>query len=146
MTPAPNLTAPRLTQWPRDIPLSTKVPAFLGAVAELLWLDVCSFLGFRVLYRAVARVGLADSAVSYDALALIRVAMRDACVFYVRQVNCLQRSAAVTRMLRRRGLAAKLVIGCQPQPVALHAWVELDGVVVWDHLSQISHYRVLDRI
>jgi len=42
--------------------------------------------------------------------------------------RCLVRSLVLMRLLSRRGLAAKLVIGARPQPEFLaHAWVEYGG-------------------
>lgn len=68
-----------------------------------------------------------------------------ACVFYVKRVLCLQRSAAATVLLRRCGWNAKLSIGAQVFPFKSHAWVEVDGRVVNDkpHVQQI--YSVLER-
>jgi hypothetical protein len=42
--------------------------------------------------------------------------------------RCLVRSLVLTRLLARRGIPAKLVIGARTAPTFLaHAWVELDG-------------------
>jgi hypothetical protein len=42
--------------------------------------------------------------------------------------RCLARSLVLTRLLARRGLSAKLVIGARAAPEFLaHAWVEYDG-------------------
>jgi Transglutaminase-like superfamily len=42
--------------------------------------------------------------------------------------RCLARSLVLTRLLARRGIPAKLVIGAQAAPDFLaHAWVEYDG-------------------
>ena len=42
--------------------------------------------------------------------------------------RCLARSLVLTRLLARRGIPAKLVIGAQAAPEFLaHAWVECDG-------------------
>jgi hypothetical protein len=42
--------------------------------------------------------------------------------------RCLARSLVLTRLLARRGISAKLVIGAQAAPDFLaHAWVECDG-------------------
>jgi hypothetical protein len=71
--------------------------------------------------------------------------MRTACLYYFKPAMCLQRSAVVTRLLRRRGIAAQLVIGCLPAPIASHAWVEVAGQVVSDHRPGLEHYRVIDR-
>jgi hypothetical protein len=141
----------RIMPWPSNIPLRVRVLAFLTAVFELVWMDLCKHAGYRILRGAVSRVRVADRPVTearlpIDALTLVRVAVRDACVFYVKPVRCLQRSAAVTRMLRRRGIPAQLVIGHRTVPVLSHAWVEIDGEIVWDSLPGISHFRVIDRI
>ncbi len=138
--------SPRLTRWPRNIPLSTRAAAFLAAVTELIWLDLCALRGFRFVRAVVSAEPVAPKPVPYDAVTLVRVAMRDACLFYVKPVHCLQGSAAVTRMLRRRGVPAQLVIGCQAMPIGLHAWVELDGKVLWQGGSGLKFFRTVDRI
>jgi hypothetical protein len=119
---------------------------FFVAFAELIWLDVCRYFGFRILRRSVARTRVAASRPAYDALDLVRLAVRDACVLYPKPVHCLQRSAVVTRMLRRRGIDAQLVIGCQPRPLTSHAWVEVGTEIVWDRVILMEHYQVMDRV
>ena len=43
--------------------------------------------------------------------------------------RCLRRSLVLTRLLARRGIPGRLVIGARTRPEFLaHAWVELDGV------------------
>src|ERR1043165_29140 len=100
------LTPPRLAAWPRDSSLLVRIGGFVEALAQFIWLDLSRISGFRQLHTVVARTGTSPRAVDYDALALVRAAVRDACVFYPKRVLCLQRSAAVTCMLRRRGLPA----------------------------------------
>ena len=51
--------------------------------------------------------------------------------FYWKPVLCLQRAACTVRLLRRYGIFAKLVIGYRPSPFFSHAWVEVDGRVVY---------------
>jgi Transglutaminase-like superfamily len=68
-----------------------------------------------------------------------------ACVFYFKEVLCLQRSAATTLLLRHHGIPAEMVIGAQVLPFRSHAWVELDGVVVNDKPYMLDIYRVLER-
>jgi hypothetical protein len=138
----------RIIPWPSNIPLRVRVLAFLSAEFELMWMDICKFAGYRILRDAVRRVPVSarPASADVDALMLVRIAVRDACVFYVKPVRCLQRSAAVTRMLRRRGLPAQLIVGHRAVPVLSHAWVEVDGEIVWDSLPGISHFRIIDRI
>ncbi len=68
-----------------------------------------------------------------------------ACVFYFKQVLCLQRSAATTILLRRFGWPAEMVIGAQILPFRSHAWVEVEGVVVNDKPYMRDLYHVLER-
>ena len=43
--------------------------------------------------------------------------------------RCLVRSLVLTRMLARRGIPSRLVIGVEPGPdFSAHAWVEADGL------------------
>jgi hypothetical protein len=68
-----------------------------------------------------------------------------ACVWYWKQVLCLQRSAATVFLLREFGIEAQLVIGAQLMPFQAHAWVEVDGRAVNDHSYTNEMYAVLDR-
>jgi Transglutaminase-like superfamily len=68
-----------------------------------------------------------------------------ACVFHVKPVLCLQRSAAATVLLRRCGWDARLSIGAQVFPFKSHAWVEVDGRVVNDKPYVQQIYSVLER-
>ena len=51
--------------------------------------------------------------------------------FYWKPVLCLQRAVCTVRLLRRHGLHARLVIGYRPSPFFSHAWVEVDGRVLY---------------
>lgn len=51
--------------------------------------------------------------------------------FYWKPVLCLQRAVCTVRLLRRYGIVARLVIGYRPSPFFSHAWVEVDGRVVY---------------
>lgn len=51
--------------------------------------------------------------------------------FYWKPVLCLQRAACTVRLLRRHGIYGRLVIGYRPSPFFSHAWVEVDGRVVY---------------
>jgi Transglutaminase-like superfamily len=73
-------------------------------------------------------------------------AINTACVLYFKQVECLQRSAALVCLLRQLGTPAELVIGAQQLPFRAHAWVEVNGVVVNDSAPSVQLYGVLDRL
>lgn len=51
--------------------------------------------------------------------------------FYWKPVLCLQRAVCTVRLLRRHGIQARLVIGYRPSPFFSHAWVEVNGRVVY---------------
>lgn len=57
-------------------------------------------------------------------------AFETACCLYWKRVWCLQRSVCLTRVLRARGIGARLVIGYRSRPFMAHAWVEAGGLVV----------------
>lgn len=54
-----------------------------------------------------------------------------AACFYWKPVLCLQRAVCTVRLLRKHGIHARLVIGYRPSPFFSHAWVEVDGRVVY---------------
>ena len=62
---------------------------------------------------------------------LISDAVLLATCFYWKPVLCLQRAVCTVRLLRRHGIYARLVIGYRPSPFFSHAWVEVDGRVVY---------------
>jgi hypothetical protein len=95
-----------------------------------------------LLRKSGVQVAKARSARSVDDLCH---AMDLACVFYLHNVLCLQRSAATTLLLRRHGHKAEMVIGAQMLPFRSHAWVEIDGVVVNDKPYMQEIYQVLER-
>jgi hypothetical protein len=68
-----------------------------------------------------------------------------ACVLYFKKVLCLQRSAVTTRILRRYGYDADMLIGAQVLPFRSHAWVEINKIVVNDKPYMREIYQVLER-
>jgi hypothetical protein len=68
-----------------------------------------------------------------------------ACVFYFKQVLCLQRSAVTAVSLRRNGWKAEMVIGARVRPFKSHAWVEIGRSVVNDKPYMLELYQELDR-
>ncbi len=71
-------------------------------------------------------------------------AMDLACVFYFKRVRCLQRSAAITILLKRYGRTARMVTGAQITPFEFHAWVEIGETVVNDKPYMREIYQVLE--
>lgn len=117
----------------------------VSAWVELLYIDLVGVFGFRALQRIVSRTELRATSAPPDTIAAVAHALDHACALYFKSALCLQRSAAVTRLLRRRGLPATLVIGCHLAPMRSHAWVEIGGEVVSDNVDGLEHYKILDR-
>lgn len=119
------------------------------AWSELLFMEFVGLLGFHAVKRSVTQTkSPVPSSATPASPALVEAivgAMTAACAFYFKRPECLQRSAVVTRMLRKRGVEADMVIGCHLPPLKAHAWVEIAGDVVSDDLDGLEHYRVLDR-
>lgn len=63
--------------------------------------------------------------------------------FYWKPVLCLQRAVCTVRLLRRHGIAARLMIGYRPSPFFSHAWVEVDGRVVYGSSAYQKRLRLL---
>jgi hypothetical protein len=62
---------------------------------------------------------------------------------YWKPVLCLQRAVCTVRVLRRHGIVARLVIGYRPSPFFSHAWVEVDGRVVYGSPAYQKRLRLL---
>jgi len=76
----------------------------------------------------------------------VRAMVDRAQMYYPKKAMCLQHSAVVTCLLRRRGVPAELVLAAQEFPPKGHAWSEVDGVVINDLQSVKNSHRVLKRI
>jgi hypothetical protein len=115
------------------------------AWVELLYIDLLLFVGFQTVQRNVSRTPTrTTSKTTVDVRKIVDAVVR-ASVWYFKPAKCLQRSAAVTRLLRRQGVPAQLVVGCHMAPMRAHAWVEVSGAVVSDGLHDLEHYMILDR-
>jgi hypothetical protein len=121
-------------------------PTFLEAYAMLLRFEFyLARRDFQGLYRRVRDYPIATQAPRPDAARRICSAIDLACVWYPKQVLCLERSAATTCLLRRYGIDAQLIMGAQRMPFKAHAWVEVDGQVINDKPYMREIYAVLDR-
>jgi hypothetical protein len=100
---------------------------------------------FESLYNEVRQCPIRNKRASPDAVERICSALDMACIWYCKEVLCLQRSAATTCVLRKYGVSANLVIGAQQMPFKAHAWVEVDGRVVNDKQYVNELYARLDQ-
>lgn len=117
------------------------------ALLALLLFDLVSLAGFKRTHALTHHMRVRGSErPAPGVVGHVCWCVDEACVWYWKRSYCLQRSTIVTWMLRRRGVAAELVIGYRPLPVDSHAWVEVDGIVVNDRPQYQRFYRVLERL
>ena len=119
---------------------------FLRAYFMLMQFDSdVSGNSFAALHEKVRKCAIAERVPTPFTVGQVCSAVDRACVWYRKEVLCLQRSAATTCLLRRHGVPAQLVIGAQQIPFKAHAWVEVDGRVVNDKPYMREMYQVLER-
>lgn len=100
---------------------------------------------FSTLYQEVHNTTRRNVATMPNGVERICTAVDLACIWYWKEVLCLQRSAATACLLKRYGFPAQMVLGVQQIPFRAHAWVEVDGRVVNDKPYTPSMYPELDR-
>lgn len=100
---------------------------------------------FAALHKRVYKSPTRRIARQSDAVGRVCDAVDFACMWYPKRSLCLQRSAALTCLLRRHGVPALMVIGVQKLPFKAHAWVEVDGRVINDKPYVREMYAILDR-
>jgi Transglutaminase-like superfamily len=120
--------------------------AVLQAYLKLIHFDFyLTRKDFAALYNKVRFFPVAGKPSRPDAVEQICATMDMACIWYWKEALCLQRSAALTCLLKQYGVPAQMVIGAQQMPFKAHAWVEVDGRVVNDKAYVTELYGVLDR-
>ena len=119
---------------------------FIYSLCALFIYDIVSLVcPFRWLYGMVRGWKVAQGANQTDVIDRVCTAVNYACIWYPKQVFCLQRSAAATKLLRRHGIPALMAIGAKRMPLRAHAWVELKGRVINDKPEVQTDYLVMDR-
>jgi hypothetical protein len=118
--------------------------AFLGLLAFDLLLK---FAGFQSLIKKVERWPTAEPQTTDGEICRrVRGMVDRAQIFYPKKVMCLQHSAVVTCLLRRRGVPAEMVLAAQEFPPKAHAWAEVLNEVVSDSPTVKMKYRELRRL
>lgn len=118
----------------------------LRAYLRLIQFDLYLARGnFQALYDKVRAYPIRKIPTSADTTERICSAVDMACIWYWKEVLCLQRSAATACLLKRHGIPAQMMIGAQQMPFKAHAWVEVDGRVVNDKPYMREMYAVLDK-
>jgi Transglutaminase-like superfamily len=119
---------------------------FFEAYVTLIRFEVCMRpRTFASLYKKVRNCPIRGRGASNKDVERICYAVDLACIWYRKEVLCLQRSAATACMLKKHGAPAQMVLGAQQTPFKAHAWVELGGRVVNDKPYIPEMYSVLDR-
>jgi hypothetical protein len=118
----------------------------LEAYLSLIRFDLYLVRGdFNAIYGKIRNYPIGRKHSSPDSVVPVCVAVDMACIWYCKEVLCLQRSAATACLLRKYGISAHLVIGAQQMPFKAHAWVEVDGRVVNDKQYVRELYARLDQ-
>lgn len=118
--------------------------AFVGLLAFDLLLK---FGGFQRLIRRVEHWPIASRRTSdREICRRVRGMVDRAQMYYPKKAMCLQHSAVVTCLLRRRGVPAEMVVAAQTFPPKAHAWAEVAGEVVSDSPNVKTKYRELRRL
>jgi hypothetical protein len=120
----------------------------VAAFLQLAFFDLTLKVGgFRALHKAVKQWPLAVNRGScVGTIRKLDEALNRAARYYPRHALCLQRSAALTCLLRTSGVPAQMVIACRRMPFKGHAWVEVEQQVVNDSPRvQIVCASVLER-
>lgn len=109
-----------------------KARLVLKALYEIVRYEVLlSLLGSGRILSQLRRQLTSVQTASDDLEKTICDAVLLATCFYWKPVLCLQRAVCTVRLLRKHGIQARLVIGYRPSPFFSHAWVEVDGRVVY---------------
>jgi len=116
----------------------------LQAYSKLIYFDFYLARGnFATLYQKVRKYQVDSPAQLPHLTEQICAAVDMACIWYWKEVLCLQRSAATACLLKSHGVPARMMIGVQQMPFKAHAWVEVDGRVVNDKPYVREMYAVL---
>ena len=109
-----------------------KARLVLRALYEIVRYEVLlSLLGSGRILSQLRRQFASTKPAGADLEKTICDAVLLATCFYWKPVLCLQRAVCTVRLLRKHGIQARLVIGYRPSPFFSHAWVEVDGRVVY---------------
>jgi hypothetical protein len=118
--------------------------AFIALAAFDLLLK---FAGFQSLIRRVERWPTAEPRTTdSETCRRVRAMVDRAQMYYPKKAMCLQHSAVVTWLLRRRGVPAEMVLAACDYPPEGHAWAEVEGEVVNDSQKVKDRYRQLRRV
>jgi len=114
---------------------------------ELIRYDLLfACLGLRGVRPGRERRAPATRAGALEVESAVCEAVRSVAPLYWKPIRCLQRSIVTARLMRRRGIAAEVVIGYRAAPFFSHAWVEIGGRVANDSPTYQKRLQVLERL
>lgn len=119
---------------------------FFRALLMLVAYDILRTLSsFGQIHKMVKRWPVARPTPDDDTIDRVSAAVNHACVWYPKQVLCLQCAFVTTYLLRKRGVLAHMVLGAQKLPFKAHAWVEVNGRAINERSNVQATYAVWDR-
>jgi hypothetical protein len=105
------------------------------------------FAGFEALIKMVESWPTAEPRkTDREICRRVRATVDRAQMYYPKKAMCLQHSAVVTCLLRRRGVPAEMVLGARAFPPKAHAWAEVMNEVVSDSPRVKAKYKELRRL
>lgn len=118
----------------------------LRALLMLMAYDtLCTFSTFGRIHEMVKRWSVGNSTTDDDTIDRVCTAVNYVCIWYPKQVLCLQRAFVTTYLLRKNGVLAHMVLGAQKLPFKAHAWVEVQGRAINERSHVQATYAVWDR-
>lgn len=120
---------------------------FFQALFGLIAYDVVLLAGkFKTTRGLVERWKVATGgARANELIDQIAHAVNLACVWYPKQVLCLQKASVTACLMRSHGIPAAMVLGAQKTPFLAHAWVEVNGYAVNERSNVQAKYTVWER-
>jgi hypothetical protein len=120
---------------------------FFQALFGLIAYDVVLLAGKFKTVRGLVERWRVDTEMTgcNELIEQIAHAVNLACIWYPKQVLCLQRASVTTCLMRSHGIRAAMVLGAQKIPFAAHAWVEVNGCAVNERSNVQAKYTVWER-
>ena len=119
---------------------------FFRALLMLVAYDVLrTFSTFGRIHNMVKHWTVARRSPDADTINSVCRVVNYACIWYPKQVLCLQCAFVTTYLLRKKGVSAHMVLGAQKLPFKAHAWVEVDGLAINERSNVQATYAVWDR-
>jgi hypothetical protein len=125
----------------------SKIETFIAFIALVAFDLLLKLAGFPYLIKTVERWPTTEPrSTDVEICRRVRASVDRAQMYYPKKAMCLQHSAVVTCLLRRRGVPAQMVLAAQEFPPKAHAWAEVAGRVVNDNDSVKNEYLTLKRL